>query len=529
MFLCLIGVTGCSEQGEPYAKVPINKQQFVQLSVPNFQLQKKTVKKNSYFTLVKDTSYEFAIVHKRETVGKLSVTTRHLDNGDVFLFTKLQNDTKEPLNAEVSIHLKEVNRYHLIDWDQRFKKQEHHKTTGVDETTYPMGLVKAFSYDKEKYDLVLSKNYLSRELVKKYEDDRKSIVRELIKEEKAFSANVKGDSLSFVLPLQSTGNDISENWMLFSKEKLFKNDQHLQQWINEQIDNYKRANSWLTAEGPYTKLPWSIEPGTKKGYGRNLGIMQDQMSLDYFEQYKDRYFYDLVLNSAANLLAYKQTKGTKLWETEYTSTWLKKAYGTTAPYMDTRHNEYIALFLTKVGKLLNIDELTKAETIYGDYLVQQVKIGNIIQVKEGYLIADYFSPYNQSKKTHTSMNHILGGVNILLHCYMSTGDKKYLDVALNIRKGIEELGDQWIRDSGDLWYQVNPDLTFTGNDYEQLTLIDLLMTQENFEKAGIHRSKALDKLIRSKAGYLVREKKQLYPYVIEMLTSQGFKDVLLQK
>ena len=39
-----------------------------------------------------------------------------------------------------------------------------------------------------------------------------------------------------------------------------------------------------------------------------------------------------------------------LWETEYTSTWLKNNYGIIAPYTDTRLNENVALFLTQTGK-----------------------------------------------------------------------------------------------------------------------------------------------------------------------------------
>ncbi|MBB5149215.1 hypothetical protein HNR36_001603 [Ureibacillus thermosphaericus] len=33
-----------------------------------------------------------------------------------------------------------------------------------------------------------------------------------------------------------------------------------------------------------------------------------------------------------------------LWGTEYMSTWLKNNYGIHVPYIDTRHNENIALF-----------------------------------------------------------------------------------------------------------------------------------------------------------------------------------------
>jgi hypothetical protein len=530
LFICSFLLIGCSEEdGTPSIEIPAHENAKIQLSVEGKKLMKDDVRTETYVNRVTDTRYSFRVESDGEQIGTIHVTTRELDNGDVFVFTKLENNMEEPLKVYLNIPLNDVNRYEVNDWDQRHVEHQHDKTTGVDETTGPIGLMKVFNYDEEKFELVLSKNYQSRKLTKKYEDGRKSIVRELIKEEKRFYTYLNNDQLVISLPMASSGKDISESWLLLSSDRLFEKEENLQKWIDFHLDNYKAAKSWLTAEGPYKKLPWSIEPGTKLGYGRNLGLIQDKTALDSFEQYRERYYYDLVLNSMADLLAFKNEKGTAIWETEYTSTWLKKAYGTTAPYIDTRHNENIALFLTRVGNLLNIEELKNAITIYGDYLIEQVEIGNTIQVGEGYLIADYFSPYDQSQKTHASLNHILGGVNLLLDCYSATGNEKYLDVALHIIKGVEELGEQWIRDSGDLWYQVNPDLTFTGNDYELLTLIDLLTTQEKLEEIQLERNQMLDRFIRSKASYLVREEKEMYDYVKEMLVNQGFGDILKEE
>ena len=156
--------------------------------------------------------------------------------------------------------------------------------------------------------------------------------------------------------------------------------------------------------------------------------------------------------------------------------------------------------------MLDIKELKDATIIYADFLVEQAKNGNIIEVpKGGYFVTDYYSP-QQIKKTHVSLNHALGEMNFLLEAYQQTKEESYLDVARNMRRGIENTGEKWLRENGDLWYQVNGDFIFEGTDYPLLTLEDLLKSQQSWEAVGEKRSEIFDRLIRSKAEYLVESK-----------------------
>ena len=176
-------------------------------------------------------------------------------------------------------------------------------------------------------NMMMSRNYVSKELIKKYENGDRSVVREFpTSENKALELTQDNKGLTVTLPLHSVGNDLSENWVLVSQEPLFKNEEALDEWISRSTKQYKGTNKWYTAEGPYTKLPWSIEPGTKLGYGRNLVMVQDKKALNQYKTTQERYFYDLLLNSVANLFIFQGDKK-GLWETEYTSTWLKKDYG----------------------------------------------------------------------------------------------------------------------------------------------------------------------------------------------------------
>ncbi|MGA3674275.1 S-layer homology domain-containing protein [Lysinibacillus agricola] len=487
-------------------------------------LQKTT---SSYKTYIRSTDQTtvYNLFEDGENMGSIKVTVREIDNGDFFIFTQLQNKSSKGCSATISYPISGNVRYDLIDFERQEIQHEHDNVSGVDPTTYPIGLLKVKENENLVTNMMISRNYVTKELIKKYENGDKSVVRELTSENKSLEFIKDNKGLTVTLPLHSVGNDLSENWMLVSQEPLFKKEQALDEWISQSTKHYKETNKWYTAEGPYTKLPWSIEPETKLGYGRNLVRVQDRKALNYYETTQERYFYDLLLNSVANLFIFQGDKK-GLWETEYTSTWLKKDYGINAPYIDTRHNEKIALFLKEAGDMLDIKELKNSTIIYADFLVNQAKNGNLIEVpKGGYLVTDYYSPL-QTKKTHVSLNHALGEMNFLLETYQQTKEESYLDVARNMRRGVENIGEKWLRENGDVWYQVNGDFTFEGTDYPLLTLEDLLKSQQSWEAVGEKRSEIFDRLIRSKAQYLVESKQEILRPVANSLINQGFGDII---
>ncbi|WP_100333136.1 hypothetical protein [Bacillus alkalisoli] len=492
---------------------------------PSYALNNKRVYEKEYIR-AKDiiTEFDFDSVDRKNTIGRIQITKRIIDNGDSFIFTKFHNDVSEDVSITFQMPFFQGNRFNIIDFDERYIERVHDNTIGVDPTTNAIGIIEVYNYDQLRNSVMLSKNYISKELTTTYENGDSSKLRELVSEEKDFRVHTFNDQVVLEYTLHSFGEDISENWFLMSSKPLFEKEENLTDWITYVIEEYQRANNWYTAEGPYKKLPWSIEPFTEMGYGRNLGVMQDKRPLDYYERSGERFYYNIVINSITNLFAYKEGKG-DLWETEYTSTWLKNSYGLVAPYVDTRHNENIALFLNRAGNLLSINELENAQQIYANFLVNQVKEGNKIVVEDAYLIADYFSP-SQQTKTHASLNHAVGEMNFLLDSYRDTKNEQYLEVAQNIRRAIETLGEEWIAENGDLWYQVNEDLTFTGTDYVTLTLSDLLFSQNKWEENNMDRSELFDKLIYSKTTFLVSSDEDIPSYMLELLEKQGFGKIL---
>lgn len=480
------------------------------------------------------TTYKVMIGNKK--IGTYSLTIREVDNGDKFVFNRFINeDLSSAEKLPITITVGHVVSYDLFAFDDVEEEREHSNIFGVDPTTNVKGL---YSFVDERgestYNVYLSQNYISESLEKIYEDGEKSILRKLVDENKSYKIIQNGDGFQFELELKTTVHpeieskkkqQISESWFLLSKDSLFESEKTIQSYKEKTNYYFIHNPKWNTVDGNYTKLPWSVEPSDKMAYGRNLVSLQDKTALDGYEDTQDRFFYDMVINSVNDLMDFKKDDD-KLWETEYTSTWLKKAYGIQAPYTDTRHNENIALFLTRAGELLDINEIKESYVMYADFLSNQKTIGNVIETEQGYYIADYFSK-KQKSKTHVSINHALGEMNFLLETYMKSKNEKHFETAMNIKRAVEETGKDWINpESGDFWYQINGDYTFEAKDYPTLTLEDLTKSIAMFEEMKIEYSPILKEMIQSKLGFIISNQTPIPLGTVEQLKLLGFEKEL---
>ncbi|MFJ7977696.1 hypothetical protein ACIQZI_18685 [Peribacillus sp. NPDC096379] len=473
-----------------------------------------------------DHQYVYDVSNQNQSIGKLKVTLRELDNGDVFIFTKFINTSKREFTASVQLPFTDTLSHHEIRYDEYGEvKREHNNTFGTDPSSHPIGLLEVQKNDKSTQTAMISKNYTSYNREKDYPNGQKSTVREFIEERESYKISDSKNETFLTTDMKVPAHAISESWILLSNEKLFQDRKNIEQWFTRSIQEYTTINKWLTADGAYSKLPWSVEPGYKLAFGRNLGNIQGSKYLDEYKKTNERYFYDLVINSVADLDVFTDgavtTGNVPVFKTEYTSTWLKNAYGTTAPYIDTRHNENVALFLKNTGELFKIPQLASANQKYADFLVEQKKIGNVIKINDsGYLIADYYA--KGSKKTHVSLNHALGEMRFLIETYKQTSDKRYYDTAMEIKHAVEDLYPDWMREDGDIWYQINGEMVFNGRDYPWLTLVDLLLSQELFEEVNIERSGIFDLMIESKLKYLDSIEQPLREDILELVQKQGF-------
>ncbi|MBE1556660.1 S-layer homology domain-containing protein [Sporosarcina limicola] len=483
-------------------------QQFVE--VPIAPKVKTYLRSDYYMQFAGEKTIQYA--HAKDVVyiyriggipsATLELTKRELPNGDYFLFTALKNPQSIPITVDIIQTEIGLTKSRLYEFNRFPIKKKVDEIFGFDLTTYPTGIFEKIANDGKVSHRMIGKSYRSAELSKTYPNGAASHTRELHQESESFSGVQLGEDQLSVYRLESKGFDVVDQWLLTSNERLFSDRSQMDAWMLESAANYKKRNSWYTAKGPYNKMATTIEPMPKsgRGYGRNLLLVKEDRVMALYIETKERYFENVLYNSFSNLNSFRGDS--TYWETEVTSTYLKELFGFTAPFVDTRFNEQIALFMYEGGKAFGHTDYNVGLKNYADLLVSQKEKGNIISVdNSSYYISDYF-PSAQKVKTHTSMNHLLGGMNILLFAYQEFKDPAYLDTAISIQTAIEKDEEQWIRPDGDIWYKVSPEHTFVGRDYVHLTLEDLIQSYEMWSITDPTKLPVLERMIRSKAGYL---------------------------
>ncbi|MEK3935158.1 S-layer homology domain-containing protein [Sporosarcina sp. FSL W7-1349] len=447
----------------------------------------------------RDNIYTYKVGSKGATI---ELTVRSFDNGDYFLFSKVDNPTKSALAVDVIQKENDVDSFELFRFDRYPIKRKSTDTFAADTTSYPTGVLRFVKEDGTVSERMVGQSYVSKPLSMSYPNDGYSYMRQLLGEVEAFSYARLGSTLVSIHSLKSQGEDIVDQWYMNADAPLFETDEHRESWMEETSKYYKKRNNWYTASGPYNKMAVTTEPmpETGQGYGRNLLMVKEDRALALYHQQKDRYFENLVYNAFINLKNFKDDN--TYWKTEVTSTYLKDLYGITAPFIDTRFNEQIALFYYNSGDEFHVGNTTEPLRNYADLLVSQKSKGNIIPVDgESYYLADYY-PIAQEVTTHASMNHVLGGMNILLIAYKEFHDERYLETARAIQTAIAKEKEKWIRDNGDIWYRISPDKDFKGDDYKHLTLEDLINSYKLWQDIDPSYLPLLEEMIASKASYL---------------------------
>lgn len=450
----------------------------------------------------RDNIYTYDIGEKGATI---ELTVRSFDNGDYFLFSKIDNPSESAVTVDVIQKENNIASFELNRYDRYKIKRNDKDVFGSDTTSYPTGLLHFVKQDGSVKERMVGQSYLSKQLSLEYENDGYSYMRQLLGEKEALSYAQVGTTLLSVHTLNSKGNDIVDQWYMNADDQLFENDENMESWMQESAEYYKKRNNWYTAGGPYNKMATTTEPmpDTGQGYGRNLLLLKEDRALVLYNEQEDRYFENLIYNSFVNLKNFKGDKD--YWETEVTSTYLKDLYDITAPFIDTRFNEQIALFYYNSGDDFGIDNAKEPLRNYADLLVSQKSKGNFIPVNEtSYYISDYF-PIAQEVTTHASMNHVLGGMNILLMAYNEFDDQKYLDTARAIQTAVAADKEDWIRDSGDIWYRISAARDYKGDDYKHLTLEDLINSYKLWEGIDPTYLPLLEEMIASKASFLSNE------------------------
>ena len=437
---------------------------------------------NSEFA--KDVLNIYSVKLGNKEIFKYLIVERTFENNITYKYFTGKNLTFDKININFA-----VNK--LYENNKKFKEYEKTKpysyTVGQDKLTLPS----LYSYD-ENDSMLIYKAYVYSILCEEYKDNDYSILKE-------FSREVSYNNNNNTITLCS--NEFFDQLIVVSENNLFNNEQEIEKY--SQLINEGETGVWVSYDGRYSKLPYSIEPFTKEGYGRNVGGYSEKKIFTEYENNNNQFFKTIIYNSLHTLDKYMPRYKNGVWLTEYTSTWLKKDYYTYSHYFDTRHNDTLAIYFKLINKNFNSSTLKKWEHVYTDYMVYTYKNYEFnIYNNYGILALDYYTNHEYDLKTHSSLNHQLAIIDRLFQEYLDKDKEIYKTVAEKYLTTIINIGDNWIKDNNDLWYEIKPDGTMSGEDYRLLTLEDLLVTQSYIKKIYGKKNNTIDKLITSKVKFL---------------------------
>jgi len=429
----------------------------------------------------------------------LKVTKRKLDNGDDFLYFEFENLK----DINVILKLDEILEFHRFE--KLYKKPSFNNRYGENKVSGLNGY-----YNLKTGSLFISKIYYYKILEHKYENNEKSTLTEFISETNNIKQTDK-NTINISIKENKTKNTKASFFILISKSKLFRNIENLENYMEYYYDSIFNNSVWcsyfMVPACTYTKLPYSIEPFTKDGYGFSLQHSSKKDLFPFYFQTNERFFYNMIVNAVLQTYMYQQNEN-YVFFTPYTSTWLKKDTGITAPYIDTRLNETFILMEKDFFAQTKIFSEIDPEKNYIEFLYSYYKKGEgMYKLGNGIFFPDYFKN-GLPKITHASLNHQLGTAAMFLNAYDKYKEKRYLNVFNAIIEFIKNSHNHWInKETGDLYYgiKINKDSQYEyyDKDYVYVTLLDLLILQTAYIKIlKCDKNKVLENLMNAKINYL---------------------------
>ena len=406
----------------------------------------------------------------------LKITKRFLQNGDSIIFFEGSNCKNEILELKIGAINKTYN------YDNLYKKPEYDKRYGENKVTG-----NSFYFDLDNGSAIASKIYYYKEIYHYYENEENDVSHILDFYKESNDIDLKDDKI--ILRTERYEFDFCFSIML-SKEKLFSTKDALEEFEKFHFESVYNNCVWCTffirPSGSYTKLPYSIEPFTRNGYGYNLHHSSRKDLLPLYKQTDERFYRNMLENAIYQAYMYQNYKY-GIFLSDYTSKWLKDKTGFNSPYIDTRLNETFILSYLEFERLSGLKFIDNPLNAFAEFLYNYSKNGNLYRTEEGVFFPDYFKE-NSKNISHASLNHQLSLANLMYKAYKISGEIKYLELFEKIIKFVEETRDCWInKDNGDLYYGLEQNnegkYVYFGADYTYVTLIDLLNCQKDFLKS----------------------------------------------
>lgn len=428
--------------------------------------------------MTEDTT-SYTIAHN-STQAQLTITTRTFPNGDEMMYVEAQTDgyfepitVALPLMGEAAIHYTEDRSIPEL--------YPHRKARKLND---PLSTTLRYIENGDNSALFGTAVYF-KDISHTYDNGETSRVVEFQRE----NAGVHYDQ-GWELEIEfKPGEQQFSTWLMVSKDSLIETGQQFRQVHAVAADELR----WVTPDTLYSHGVNSIFPKTENAFVRSLVRQSGRASAVALEQEPERIWENINRHQFASLEAARNDDG--LWHSDYTSTWLERAYDFGPEYIDTRHNDNIFRSQLSRAKHFGYNDYAEQRAVYADFLIEMADQGYTIPAGSGYYLIDYF---NMERKTHASLNHALSLMNYQYDAYRHLGDDKYLDSAEAQFTALLHTGTGWVNDDNTIIYQMRPDGTMTGQDYNLVTYYDLLYTKKLRQELELAPSAILERLIAVK-------------------------------
>ncbi len=436
--------------------------------------------------LLRQSSYNFRIVNGDREIGRITLTCQDLRQGAFLFYVESRN-----LAADNDMCR---GRLTLLG---------PHPTAGKT-LVYPDGkrVVGQSAWDYISPTQLISKlppgiaflDGETKSLVLGPVDQFKYMGNGVYQEVNTFPISVRRnpDRSEFSFPLADPNGGMIRFWGIIHIQQLVA-------WENESVvsliqraDLNKTRKFWL--DGLYDLVPSSYKPTHPQAFWRCPAQHVGRAFLTKASPFT----YAIAVSSMYSTIRTQNRSG--YWPTQPQSEWLAEEYGFGPNFYDTRFNTDAAQYLLEAYQEYGDKSALNAARRYADFLCRFAEQYAYRSKNGGYLVPDYQASTGEHR-THTSLNHLLAEMNFLYHMYLATDEAEYRDTADMMLQAVKDTCNEWIKESGELWYARLPNGDYGYQDYPTLTLNDLRQSQTLITRIYGRPDPDLTRLKESKEAY----------------------------
>lgn len=430
---------------------------------------------------IDQTEISYTIAGSGDHQASITITSREFPNGDAVVYIEGASDGYlEPIQIELPITGDSALEY---TEDKTVPElYPHRKERKLDD---PLSTTLRY-VETETNSVLVGTSVYFNDISHTYEDGHVSRVVELQRE--AEGLETSGDAWEMTVHFKP-GEENFSSWLMISEEALVAGEAEFQQVHKIAADEFR----WVTPDTLWSHGLNAIFPKTDRAFVRSLVRQSGRASAVMLETAPSRIWENINRAQFASLETARNEDG--LWHSDYTSTWLERSYGIGPDYIDTRHNDNLFRAQLKRAGQLGYETYAQERAVYADFLIEMTEAGYTIPEGPGFYLMDYF---DMEHDTHSSLNHALSLMNYQYDAYLHLGDEKYLESAEAQFAAFLHTGTGWVNDENTIIYQMRPDGTMSGQDYNLVTYYDLLYTKKLRNDLGLASSETLDYLIQVK-------------------------------